>query len=72
VNRVFESITLEISDGSDRSYIVSNVYRSPTLIRGYTPAAQQEEFSNKLEQLLMFLSSMKKKPMYSLTQILTY
>jgi hypothetical protein len=62
---VFESLTLEISgsdsDGNHRHYIVSNIYRSPTAVRGYTPAAQQEEFHSKLEQLLLFLNASKKK-----------
>jgi exonuclease III len=63
-NKIFESLTLEITDSSsknNRQYIVSNVYRSPTLIRGYTLANQIAEFSNTLEQLLSFLNSSKKK-----------
>jgi hypothetical protein len=64
VSHVFESLTLEISGNSNgihRHYIVSNIYRSPTAVRGYTPAAQQDEFHSKLEQLLLFLNASNKK-----------
>jgi uncharacterized protein YcgL (UPF0745 family) len=63
VNKVFESLTIEISDSSNRAckhYIISNVYRSPTLARGYTVVEQYNEFSSKFEQLLEFLNSSNK------------
>jgi Reverse transcriptase (RNA-dependent DNA polymerase) len=63
VNKVFESLTVEITDSSNRAckqYIISNVYRSPTLARGYTAVEQYDEFSSKFEQLLEFLNSSNK------------
>jgi hypothetical protein len=61
-NRIFESLTLEITDSSNnRQYLVSNIYRSPTLIRGCTIASQIEEFDDFFEQLLSFLDRSNKK-----------
>jgi hypothetical protein len=61
-DKVFESLSLEITDSSNnRQYIVSNIYRSPTLIPGFTVAGQLEDFNSKFEQLLLYLSNSRKK-----------
>jgi hypothetical protein len=63
INQIFESLTLEITESSNnnhRQYVITNIYRSPTLVRGYTVTEQYDEFFEKFEQQLMFLNSLKK------------
>jgi Reverse transcriptase (RNA-dependent DNA polymerase) len=64
VSKIFESLTLEITDNSSgtcKQYIVSNIYRSPTLANNYTIAEQLDEFFVKFDHLLAFLNTYSKK-----------
>jgi Reverse transcriptase (RNA-dependent DNA polymerase) len=64
INKIFESLTLEISDnsgGNNKRYIVTNIYRSPTAVAGYTLSEQHEEFFNKFEQLMTYCNSLNVK-----------
>jgi hypothetical protein len=61
-DRLFESISLQISDNSNakcKHYIVSSLYRSPTPINNVTQANQIENFLNTFDQLTNFLRSKK-------------
>jgi Reverse transcriptase (RNA-dependent DNA polymerase) len=64
INKIFESITLEITDSiasNCKHYTVTNIYRSPSAINGINAADQIDEFFNKMEQLFDYLNSLKKK-----------
>jgi hypothetical protein len=62
-NKIFESLTIEITievNGQPKQYILSNVYRSPTLVANYTVTEQYDEFFHKFDTLCMYLNSTKK------------
>jgi Reverse transcriptase (RNA-dependent DNA polymerase) len=61
-DRLFESISLVISDNSNakcKQYIVTSLYRSPTAINNVTQANQMDTFFNTFDQLTNFLRSRK-------------
>jgi Reverse transcriptase (RNA-dependent DNA polymerase) len=63
VNKIFESLTLEITDnlnGQNKQYIVSSIYRSPTAVAGLTSSEQYDEFFSKLDLHLEFIGSHSK------------
>jgi hypothetical protein len=63
INKTFESLTIELSivtNGTSKQYMMSNVYRSPTLLNNIPIAAQYDEFLDKFEQLCTYLNSSKK------------
>ena len=59
-DKLFESLTLELSYSTNnhkKSFIVSNIYRSPSPIPNLTPTQQIESFLDKLDSHLLNLSA---------------
>ncbi len=55
--RIFESITIELSSGNNKSYI-SSIYRSPTAIKNMSSTEQFDSFISKLDNHLATLNNM--------------
>ena len=63
IDKIFETLTLDISytnTQTQRHYIVSNIYRSPSAIQGLTNSQQHDEFLNKFDTLLTDLNNCNK------------
>jgi hypothetical protein len=63
-DKIFESLSLEITDcnsAGNKKYIVTNVYRSPTVANGYTAADQLDEFFIRMDLLMNYLNSLNCK-----------
>jgi exonuclease III len=63
-DKVFESLTIEVSDKSNSKgipYIVSNIYRSPTAIHNMTPTEQSNTFLDRFDSMLTYLNTQKYK-----------
>jgi hypothetical protein len=61
-DRLFESLTLLISDNSNvkcKQYTVTSLYRSPTPINNVTQANQIDSFLNTFDQLTNFVRNRK-------------
>ena len=59
-DKIFEAISLEImySQGNtNKRYIVTSIYRSPSSVQGITQADQLDRFNDKLDNLLTDLNS---------------
>jgi hypothetical protein len=63
VNKTFESLTIELYmdlNGQRKQYIMSNIYRSPTLMYNIPAADQFDDFYDKFDQLCTYLNSSNK------------
>jgi hypothetical protein len=60
VDKIFESLTVEICyciNNVVKKILVSNIYRSPTVLNGMTMATQNDAFMEKFNQLIDYLSA---------------
>ena len=56
-DRIFESLTIEVMLGANKKILCSNVYRSPTILQGYTQMTQIKKFTDYFSKLQSELSS---------------
>jgi hypothetical protein len=63
-DKVFESLSIEITDSNsvgNKRYVISNVYRSPSIANGYTAADQLDEFFIRMDLLMNYFNSLNCK-----------